>query len=105
VAATDLAEWLVARGVPFREAHGIVGAMVRQASERGVPLDELVMTDPRLGPDALGLLEPGSAVRRRTTPGGGGPEPFAAQLAAAQAWLSPRRPVPAAAPAPAPGDG
>ena len=91
VAATDLAEWLVARGVPFREAHGIVGSMVRHASERGVPLDELVMTDPRLGPDALGVLEPGQAVRRRTTPGGGGPEPFAAQLAAAQAWLAPRR--------------
>ena len=33
--------------------------------------------DPRLGPDALPLLEPGSAVRRRTTPGGGGPEPVA----------------------------
>ncbi len=65
--------------------------MVRQASERGVPLDELVMTDPRLGPDALGLLEPGQAVKRRTTPGGGGPEPVGPQLAAAQAWLAPRR--------------
>jgi argininosuccinate lyase len=90
VAATDLAEWLVARGVPFREAHATVGAMVRQASERGVPLDELVMTDPRLGPDALGLLEPGQAVRRRTTPGGAGPEPFGPQLAAARVWLAPR---------------
>ena len=98
VAATDLAEWLVARGVPFREAHAVVGAMVRQASERGVPLDELVMTDPRLGPDALGLLEPGQAVRRRTTPGGAGPEPLGPQLAAARAWLDPRVPDPAADP-------
>ena len=35
------------------------------------------MTEPRLGPDALPLLEPGAAVRRRTTPGGAGPEPVA----------------------------
>ena len=73
--------------MPFREAHAIVGALVRQSRRRGVPLDELVMTDPRLGPDALPLLEPGSAVRRRTTPGGGGPEPLPAQLAAAREHL------------------
>jgi argininosuccinate lyase len=88
VAATDLAEWLVARGVPFREAHALVGALVRQSIERGVPLDELVMTEPRLGPDALPLLEPGRAVQRRSTPGGGGPEPFPAQFAAARAHLA-----------------
>jgi len=85
--ATDLAEWLVARGTPFREAHAIVGSLVRQAAERGLPLDELVMTDPRLGPDALPLLEPGQAVKRRSTPGGAGPEVIGPQLAAAQAWL------------------
>ena len=89
VAATDLAEWLVARGVPFREAHAVVGSVVRQSVERGVPLDELVMTEPRLGPDALPLLEPGRAVQRRSTPGGAGPEPFPAQLAAARAHLEP----------------
>ena len=37
VAAVDLAEWLVGRGVPFREAHARVGALVRQSQERGVP--------------------------------------------------------------------
>ena len=62
-AATDLAEHLVEGGTPFREAHAVVGRLVRQAVERGVPLDELVSNDPRLGPDCLGLLEPGSAVR------------------------------------------
>jgi len=46
------------------------------------------MTDPRLGPDALALLEPGEAVRRRTTPGGAGPEPVRDQLAAAQTRLA-----------------
>src|SRR5262249_20071233 len=66
-AAVDLAEWLVERGVPFREAHARVGAMVRASTERSVGLDELVMTDPDLGPDALVLLEPGSSIGRRTT--------------------------------------
>ena len=41
-AATDLAEHLVEQGTPFREAHTVVGGLVRQAVERGVPLDELV---------------------------------------------------------------
>ena len=87
-AATDLAEHLVADGVPFRDAHAAVGAMVRHAEERGVPLEELVLTEPGLGPDSLALLEPGSAVRRRTSPGGGGPKPFGPQLTAARAALA-----------------
>ncbi len=90
-AATDLAEHLVEQGTPFREAHAIVGALVRQSIERGVPLDELVSTDPRLGPECLPLLEPGSALRRRTTPGGGGPEPLARQLELAQERLERQR--------------
>jgi argininosuccinate lyase len=90
-AATDLAEHLVEQGTPFREAHTVVGGLVRQAVERGVPLDELIENDPRLGPEALPLLEPGSAVRRRTTPGGGGPEPVARQLEAAEACLEEQR--------------
>ncbi|HEX5587324.1 MAG TPA: argininosuccinate lyase [Acidimicrobiia bacterium] len=82
-AAVDLAEWLVERGVPFRDAHARVGAMVRASVERGVGLDELVMTDPELGPDALGLLEPGASVGRRITAGGAGAESVAAQIVAA----------------------
>ena len=66
--------------MPFRDAHAVVGELVRQSIERGVALDELVVTEPRLGPDALALLEPGAAVLRRTTPGGAGPAPVAAQL-------------------------
>src|SRR5262249_20738655 len=86
-AATDLAEHLVEQGTPFREAHAIVGSLVRQAVERGVPLDELVSNDPRLGPESLNLLEPGSAVGRRRTPGGGGPEPVAVELGHARERL------------------
>jgi len=79
-AATDLAEVLVERGVPFREAHALVGALVRDSLERHVPLAELVEAHPDLGSEAVALLEPGRAVSRRTTPGGAGPDPVAEQV-------------------------
>ncbi len=79
-AAVDLAEYLVAEGMPFREAHALVGSLVRDSIERHVPLVELVEAHPALGAAAVGLLEPGVAVTRRTTPGGGGPKPVAEQL-------------------------
>jgi len=80
LAATDLAEHLVSTGMPFREAHSIVGALVHDALERHVPLAELVEAHPALGAEALALLEPGVAATRRTTPGGAGPGPVAEQL-------------------------
>ena len=86
--ATDLAEYLVQGGMPFREAHAVVGALVRQSIERHIPLEELVAAEPHLGADALELLEPGAAVRRRTTPGGAGPGPVAVQLDAAKERLA-----------------
>jgi argininosuccinate lyase len=92
--ATDLAEHLVRVGMPFRDAHAVVGSLVRQSLERHIPLQELVEAEPHLGADALELFEPGVAVRRRTTPGGAGPVPLVAQLDAAreqvrrqQQWL------------------
>ncbi len=87
VAATDLAEHLVAGGLPFRDAHALVGALVRRSLTDGVDLAELVAAEPQLGPDAVALLGPGVAVRRRTTRGGAGPGPVADQLAAFEARL------------------
>ena len=94
VAAVDLAEFLVAGGTPFREAHAVVGALVRTALAGEGSLVDLVAADERLGPEAAALLAPGVAVRRRTTPGGAGPEPvavqrerFTEQLAAQQSRL------------------
>jgi argininosuccinate lyase len=94
-AAVDLAEWLVERGTPFREAHAIVGALVRDSLERHVPLAELVETHPALGSDAVALLGIGVAVTRRQTAGGTGPNQVAEQrkrfgerLAADKARLS-----------------
>ncbi len=79
-AAVDLAEWLVEKGMPFRQAHSVVGSLVRDSVQRGVPLAELVQANPHLGGDAVGLLEPGVAVTRRTSPGGAGPRPVAVQV-------------------------
>jgi argininosuccinate lyase len=81
VAATDLAEHLVASGMPFREAHGVVGGLVRASlAPGGPPLADLVGDHPSLGAAAVALLAPGVAVTRRTTPGGAGPGPVAVQV-------------------------
>ena len=79
-AATDLAEWLVAAGTPFRDAHAAVGELVRRSLAGEASLAELVAADERLGPDAAALLEPGASAARRTTPGAGGPEAVAVQM-------------------------
>ncbi|MBA2625271.1 MAG: argininosuccinate lyase [Acidimicrobiia bacterium] len=79
-AAVDLAEHLVAGGVPFREAHRRVAGLVRTALAGESNLAALVAEAPGLGPDATALLAPGVSVTRRTTPGGAGPGPLAEQL-------------------------
>ncbi len=78
-AATDLAEWLVERDIAFRDAHAIVGEVVRRALGGEAPMADLVAGHPQLGPDAAALLAPGVSVGRRTTRGGAGPEAVAAQ--------------------------
>ncbi|HEV3365815.1 MAG TPA: argininosuccinate lyase [Acidimicrobiales bacterium] len=80
LAAVDLAEWLVERGMPFRQAHTVVGGLVHDSIERRVPLEELVEAHPALGSEAAALLEPGVAVTRRTTPGSAGPLAVSIQL-------------------------
>jgi argininosuccinate lyase len=79
-AATDLAEWLVQRGMPFRDAHAVVGALVRAALAGEGPLRDLVTAHPDLGADAAALVRPGVSVQRRSTPGGAGPVPVAEQM-------------------------
>ncbi|MCX6521450.1 MAG: argininosuccinate lyase [Actinobacteria bacterium] len=85
--ATDLAEWLVQRGTPFRDAHAIVGALVRTALQGERSLRALVDEHPELGPDAAALVAPGVSVRRRITPGGAGPVPVADQMVRFRAEL------------------
>jgi argininosuccinate lyase len=77
-AATDLAEHLVRHGTPFREAHAIVGRLVRRhlAGEGG--LADLATAE--LGAEAGALVGPGVGVARRTSPGGAGPTAIGPQL-------------------------
>jgi argininosuccinate lyase len=78
--ATDLAEWLVQRGVPFREAHAVIGTLVRRSLAGEGSLRSLVEMDPVLGADAAALVAPGVSVKRRITPGGAGPVPVGEQM-------------------------
>ncbi|APT88912.1 argininosuccinate lyase [Corynebacterium frankenforstense DSM 45800] len=73
--ATDLAEWMVRQGVPFREAHEASGQCVRIAESRGVDLvdltdEELAGVDPRLTPEVREVLTIDGAVASRSTHGG-----------------------------------
>jgi argininosuccinate lyase len=79
-AATDLAEQLVLRGKPFRDAHAIVGALVRESLEDGTALADLVAASDSFEEGDRTLLDPGVAVSRRTTPGGGSRTSVAVQL-------------------------
>jgi argininosuccinate lyase len=86
--ATDLAEALVRRGVPFREAYKAVGALVATAVDEGVPLRAIeasrAMTiHPLLDADALRALDPETAVAAKESLGGTGPLSVSAQVA----WL------------------
>jgi argininosuccinate lyase len=65
--------------MPFRDAHAVVGGIVRDSLERGVPMAELVESHPQLGRDAVALLGAGVAVTRRQTAGGTGPAQVADQ--------------------------
>ena len=77
--ATDLAEWLVARGTPFREAHGIVGGLVSASLAGDRSFGDLVRDSSAFGPEAAALLHP--APDRRGTPGGGTPQAVDRQMA------------------------
>ncbi|WP_187440914.1 argininosuccinate lyase [Corynebacterium urealyticum] len=73
--ATDLAEWMVRQGVPFREAHEASGSCVRIAESRGVDLidltdEELASVDSRLTPEVREVLTIDGAVASRSTRGG-----------------------------------
>jgi argininosuccinate lyase len=99
MAATDLADYLVGRGTPFRDAHEIVGRLVLVCEKSGTTLQDLSLADlqaasPSFGQDALSAVEIDEVVRRRTSEGGTAHEAVRTQLGAAreqvaadQAWL------------------
>lgn len=84
--ATDVADYLVKKGMPFREAHHIVGTLVRACEERGcelneLPLDRYTAASPLFEPDIL-AIDVDSALAARDIPGGTAPRQV--RLAAAQ---------------------
>jgi argininosuccinate lyase len=87
--ATDIAEWLVRQGVPFRSAHEAAGAAVRAAEERGVGLeeltdDELAAISTELTPEVRDVLTIEGSVSSRDARGGTAPRRVADQLDAVQ---------------------
>jgi argininosuccinate lyase len=75
--ATEVADWLAARGVPFRQAHAAAGALVRAASARGIEIPQLTLAEMRAtAPDVpfdegvFGVLDAAKAVDRRDVIGG-----------------------------------
>jgi argininosuccinate lyase len=70
IAAVDLADLLVKQGTPFREAHGVIAGLVREAVEGGVPLAEVAV--PRLGDEAAAVLQQASWLDSKVSEGGVG---------------------------------
>ncbi len=94
--ATDVAEWLVKQGVPFRVAHEVAGECVMECERAGIGLDELTdeqfaKISPHLTPEVRGVLNVRGALASRNGRGGTAPEAVAVQLAGVKADLAVQR--------------
>ena len=90
--ATDVAEHLAMEGIPFREAHNIVGHMVKACEERGCQLEELDeeslrSIDSRLSRKALGDISIPACVSARKSFGGTAPDEVRRQIRVGRSWL------------------
>jgi argininosuccinate lyase len=90
--ATDVADFLVARGLPFRAAHELVGRIVRDALAAGRDLKSLSVVEwqaysPLFDQDVRDAITPGASVRARRTPQSTGPDHVAAATAELRAWV------------------
>jgi argininosuccinate lyase len=84
--ATDLADYLVRKGVPFRQAHHLVGQVVARAEKLGQPLNRLSVeqlrtVSPKFGPDAPAVFDLARALAQRDLPGAPAARQVAGQLA------------------------
>ena len=95
--ATDLADYLVERGVPFREAHGAVGRAIGRAEALGVMLPRLSLADyqaihPAFGDDLFQVFDLERALARRAAVGGTAPQAVEEQIKLARATLGNQAP-------------
>jgi argininosuccinate lyase len=92
--ATDLADYLVRKGVPFRESHQVVGQVVRQAEEKGMSLREFTLADyqaidPAFAEDVYAVLDFRRSVEAREAEGGTAPAAVRVQIERARKLLEP----------------
>ena len=89
--ATDMAEYLVRKGMPFRTAHGVAAKAVRMCIERGCNIEDLTLEDlvscsPLIEADIFSLITPDACMRARGLTGGPAPESVAVQITVLKAW-------------------
>jgi argininosuccinate lyase len=90
--ATDAADYLVGKGVPFRDAHGIVGSLVLFCEEKGISLDDMTLEEykaisPVFEEDIYDAISLETCVKKRMTIGAPGPEAMKAVIQKEQAAL------------------
>jgi len=93
--ATDAADYLVARGLPFRDAHEVVGALVRRLVAEGRSFEDLSMAEwrqhsPLFDDDVRAAVTPLASVLKKQTPQSTSPKAVAAALAETKEWLRAR---------------
>ena len=91
--ATDAADYLVGHGVPFRDAHGIVGRLVLTCIEQNKAMDDLTLEEyrqlsPAFGEDIYEAISMKTCVEKRLTKGGPAPEAMEAYLKECRAYLA-----------------
>ncbi len=94
--ATDLADHLVQKGMPFRQAHEVVGAAVQYCVKKGKKLESLTVKELRafselLDKDSLKFISLDACLRRRTSLGGTAPERVVEQVVSARAIMESHR--------------
>jgi argininosuccinate lyase len=90
--ATDVADYLVARGLPFRDAHEVVGALVRRLIDEGRSFEDLTLAEwrahsPLFGEDVGSAVTALASVEKKRTPQSTHPKAVAAALAETREWL------------------
>ncbi|KAF0107110.1 MAG: argininosuccinate lyase [Chloroflexi bacterium] len=89
--ATDLADYLVRKGFPFREAHAAVGKSVRLAADRGINLEQITLNEWKsfgaFESDVYAVFDPMASVKRRHATGGTSPESVKKQIQKAKSLI------------------